>query len=72
MFSFRFKARGPGFEPRYSPSKGDVLPLDDPRALNLIKCYVYLFVRCGIHSGNTRHGRDVLPLDDPRAQHTNY
>ena len=27
---FNPKSAGPGLEPRYSPSKGDVLPLDDP------------------------------------------
>ena len=27
---FPSSAAGPGFEPRYSPSEGDVLPLDDP------------------------------------------
>ena len=28
-----FLAAGLGFEPRYSPPKGDVLPLDDPAIL---------------------------------------
>ena|GEM_PF-4775351 len=28
-------APGQGLEPRYSPSKGDVLPLDDPGIINL-------------------------------------
>lgn len=27
-------AAGPGFEPRYSPPEGDVLPLDDPAKIN--------------------------------------
>ncbi len=31
--SFTYSAGGLGFEPRYSPPKGDVLPLDDPPAL---------------------------------------
>ena len=33
LMAFPYKARGPGFEPRFTASKAAVLPLDDPRAL---------------------------------------
>ena len=36
MSSIPSGAAGPGFEPRYPPSKGGVLPLDDPAALERI------------------------------------
>lgn len=33
-------AAGPGFEPRYPPPKGGVLPLDDPAAV-ITNCFQY-------------------------------
>ena len=35
-FSLVFVAAGPGFGPRYLPSKGSVLPLDDPAIISIL------------------------------------
>ena len=54
-----YLAAGLGFEPRYHPPEGRVLPLDDPA------------IYCGSENGKVLTKSWFLPLDDP-AMYGNY
>ena len=51
-------AGGLGFEPRYSPSKGDVLPLDDPPVIPAI---LFSFLKYFVLAASYRNAPVEMP-----------
>ena len=61
------RAARQGFEPRYSPPKGDVLPLDLPAQAGDPARFSIIAGGPGLEPGYSPPKGDVLPLDDPPA-----
>src|SRR5262249_14715481 len=57
--SRKFLAGGLGFEPRFSESESDVLPLNYPPIILLFQCVILYFLQCRSGTGAVRWAADI-------------